>query len=177
LTGKGIIFALTALAVLTGCKKFSVECELVLQPRVMISSGSDPLTPAYMARLYVFYIDEKDYQNPVWRPASYADAEAGVIRNTRTDEARSFNLAGAQGEDAYVHLVLTKSPMVLMVVDPVNRFYAWRTFRYEIPLERIFVPVVFRTYQTTPYTENREWTFASETDENATQEGQEDGGR
>jgi hypothetical protein len=176
LTGKGIIFALAALAVLTGCKKFSVECDLVLQPRVMVSSGSDPRTPAYMARAYVFYIDEKEYRNPSWRPASYADAEAGIIRNTRTDEVRSYNLAGAQGEDTYVHLVLTKSPIVLVAVDPVNRFYAWRTFQYEIPLERIFVPVVFRTYQTTPYKES-DWTFASEEDENATQEEQEGSGR
>lgn len=158
---------LMALAGLAGCKKFSVECELVLQPRVMISSGSDPLTPAYMARVYAFYIDDDEYLRPDMIPSSYADAEAGVIRNGT--QMRSYSLAGEQQDDTFVHLVLTKSPVLLVAIDPVNRFYAWRTFKYEIPLERIFVPVVFRTYQTEPYKES-DWMIISEASENTTQE-------
>ncbi len=166
----GVIFTLLALAALAGCKKFSVECELVIQPRVMVSSGSDPLTPAYMARAYAFYIDEREYLHPARKPASYADAEAGIIRHNTTGEVSSFNLSGAQGDDNYVHLTLTKSPMLLVAVDPVNRIYAWRTFQYEIPLERIFVPVTFKAFQLTPYRESDGWTVIKEADEKASQE-------
>jgi hypothetical protein len=162
----GIIFALVALTILTGCSKFSVECELVLQPHVMISSGSDPLAPAYMARAYVFYTDDREFLTPDRWPSSYADAEAGIIRHRTTGEGTSFNLMEAQGDDTYIHLTLTKSPMVLVAVDPINRIYAWRTFKYEIPLERIYVPVSFKAYQQTPYKEN-EWTVIKESDENA----------
>ncbi len=165
---------LMALAGLAGCKKFSVECELVLQPRVMVSSGSDPLTPAYMARVYAFYIDENEYRRPSILPASYADAEAGVIR--RGTQVRSHNLMGEQQDDTFVRLVLTKSPVLLVAVDPVNRFYAWRTFQYEIPLERLYVPVTFRTYQKDRHKEG-DWTFVSEASENATQEEQESSGQ
>ncbi len=135
----------------------------------MVSSGSDLLTPAYMARAYVFYIDKKEFLNPTRRPASYADAEAGIIRHISTGEVRSYNLSGAQGEDNYIHLPLTKSPMMLVAIDPVNRIYAWRTFQYEIPLERLFVPVTFKAYQQTPYTENL-WRVVRERDEIASQE-------
>ncbi len=155
-----------AVAALAGCKKFSVECELVLQPRVMLSAGSDPRTPAYMARAYVFYVDEKEYLRPVRRPESYADAEAGIIRHVTSGEVTSYNLSGMQQGDNYIYLSLTQSPMMLVAVDPVNRIYAWRTFQYEIPLERIFVPVTFKAYQATPYKEN-EWTVVKESDENA----------
>jgi hypothetical protein len=172
----GIIFALVALTILTGCSKFSVECELVLQPRVMLSAGSDPLTPADMARAYVFYIDEKDYLTPAWRPQSYSDAEAGIIRHNSTGEILPFNLTGAQEADNYIHITLTKSPMVLVAVDPVNKIYAWRTFQYEISLERLYVPVLFRIYQKEQFREG-DWTFVSEESENVTQEEQEDSER
>jgi hypothetical protein len=155
---------------LAGCKKYSVECELVVQPRVMVSQGSDPRTPAYMARVYVWYIDEKEHLNNPWRPASWADADAGIVRHRSTGEVRSHGLAGTQSEeDGYIHIPLTSSPVLLVAVDPINRFYAWRTFEFEIPLERVLVPVTFRTYYNTtqiPYREE-EWTVMSEEKEKA----------
>ncbi len=158
------------LSTLTSCTKYSVECELVVQPRVMVSSGSDPRNPAYMSRVYAWYVDEKDAYDMNWYPASYADAEAGLVRHRVTGEVRSHGLMGVQKsdyqsvEESYVHLILTKSPVVLVAVDPINRIYAYRTFRFKIPLERIFVPVTFKTYQPGPYKEN-DWTIISEQSE------------
>jgi hypothetical protein len=150
---------------LAGCTKYSVECELVVQPRVMVSQGSDPLTPAYMARVYVWYIDQKDFLDNPWRPASYADADAGIVRHRTSGEVRSHGLVGTQSqEDGYIHIPLTNSPVVLVAVDPINRYYAWRTFEFEIPLERVLLPVTFRTYyQETqiPYREE-EWTIMND---------------
>ncbi len=64
------------------------------------------------------------------------------------------------GEDGYVHLVLTSSPVVLVAVDPVNRFYAWRTFRYEMPMPRMEIPVRFLLWRPTaeqPWYDDSEW--------------------
>jgi hypothetical protein len=161
----GTMFMLALGVVLASCARYDPECELVLQPRVMVSQGSDPLTPAYMARLYVWYITEREYLDNPWRPASWADAEAGVVRHRTSGEMRSFGLSGVQGEeDGFIHVPLTRSPVLLVAVDPVNRFYAWRTFEFKIPLERVLVPVTFRTYYNAdqiPYREE-EWTVMSD---------------
>lgn len=147
------------LSSVVGCKKYSVECELVVQPRSMISSGSDSKTPAYLARVYAFYVTEVEARNLTWIPASYEDAEAGLITHRGTGEVRTHGLAGGQGDDTYVRLTLTRSPAMLVAVDPVNRMYAYRAFKYEIPLhEPLYVPVTFKVYQSAaPYKEN-EWT-------------------
>jgi hypothetical protein len=151
-------------SILTSCARYDTECELVLQPRVMVSQGSDPLTPAYMARVYVWYITEKEYLDNPWRPASWADAQAGVVRHRETGEMRSFGLTGVQSdEDGFIRVTLTRSPVLLVAVDPVNSFYAWRTFEFNIPLESVLVPVTFRTYYDVtqiPYRQE-EWTVTS----------------
>lgn len=140
-----------AVVALAGCTKYSVECELVVQPRVMISAGSGSSTPAYMARVYAWYIDDKDIAN--WRPGSYADAEAGLVRHRTTGEVRSHGLMAVQRtdfqsvEDSYVHLIISRSPVLLVAVDPVNRFYGYRKFEYKVPWDRALVPVTFKTWQ------------------------------
>lgn len=159
-------------SILTGCAKYSVECELVVQPYVMISSGSDVHTPGYMVRVYAFYTDEAEYLNPNWWPRSYADAEAGLIRHRTTGEVRSYSLSAVQdnGGDGYARLILTKSPLVLVAVDPVNKFYAWRKFEYRVPLERVLLPVTFKIYQGNYEDTGSQWRFASAASENITQE-------
>jgi hypothetical protein len=117
--------------------------------------------PAYRARVYACYIDETDARGVNWRPESYADAEGGLIRHRSTHEVRSHGLVGFQSEDDNIYITLTSSPVVLVAVDPVNRFYAYRVFRYEMPLDRIYVPVVFKVWQwEQPYREG-EWTVVS----------------
>jgi hypothetical protein len=162
-----------ALVALAGCTKYPVECELVVQPRVMVSEGSDPLTPAYMARVYVWYINKKEHLDHKWRPESYTDAEAGVVRHRDTGEVWSFGLSGTQsGEKGYVHIPLTSSPVLLVAIDPVNKLYAWRTFEFRVPLESVLVPVTFRTYyrpEQFPYRDG-DWTVLRSESENTPQE-------
>lgn len=166
--------ALTLASTLAGCRKYSVECNLVVQPRVMVSAGSDPRTPAYMARVYAWYVSETDADanegEGNWAPASYADADAGVVRHLVTGEVRSFGLMGEQGEDGYVRMTLTRSPVVLVAVDPVNRFYAWRVFEYPLPFREPYnLPVTFRVYNAAAEYEENEWTIVR-SEETAEQE-------
>ncbi len=163
---------MAALVALAGCTKYSVECELMVQPRVMVSQGSDPRTPAYMARTYVWYIDKKEHLDHKWRPESYADADAGIVRHRDTGEEWSYGLMGSQNSDGLISITLTSSPVLLVATDPINRLYAWRTFDFKVPLDRVIIPVTFRTYYTPeqfPYKDG-EWMVYRDESVNAPQE-------
>jgi hypothetical protein len=118
-----------------------------------------------MVRVYAFYISEKDKDGNKWAPASFADADAGIIRHVDTGQERSWGLMGVQGEeDDHIRLTLTNSPVVLVAVYNVNddRFYAYRTFEYKPPLrEQVRMIFRFQLWRTeTTYTEIP-WTFVN----------------
>ncbi len=159
------IIALFA-AILAGCTKYSAECELVVTPYVMAAQSSDPKTPAYMVRVYAYYINEEDAYNQNWRPMSYADADAGIVTHRETGQTMARGLAAGQGEDTFVHIALTRSPVLLVAVDPLNRMYGWRTFKYQMPLETIRIPVSFQKWrETEPHYKEYEWTMVGEASE------------
>ncbi len=139
------------------CTKVSPECEIVVRPRLMVTDGSDPDTPAYGARVYAFYVEGNVSDIKLWRPDSRADAEAGIVTNSRTGEVRSFNLVGEQVESEDISLVVSRSPVVLVVVDPSSGMWAHRGVEYDIPLARLYLTARFRQEKPTPYNE-LEWT-------------------
>ena len=155
---------------LSGCAKYSAECELVIMPRLLKASNSALDTPAEQVRIYAFYNLGK-YKGDVekWRPASYADASEGVVsRNSNPDDFRIYNLMAEQsdeGDDTYVRLVLSSSPVMLVAVDPVNRFYGWRVFEYMIPMPQVYMPVRFQIWKPTtdlPVYEDLLWKMTGE---------------
>ncbi len=158
----------SSLFTLTNCAKFSAECELIVKPRLKTSSSSADGVPAYDVRIYAFYnVGENQTEVERWRPASYADAEAGVIR--RVDDPgneRLYNLMAGQGEDTYAHLVLSSSPVMLVAVDPVHRIYGWRFFQYMVPMPKMDIVVYFRPWaitETQPYDDYyKPWRMRSE---------------
>jgi hypothetical protein len=122
---------------------------------------------AYMVRVYAFYIPENDLisikdDTSKWAPSSYEDADAGIIRHIDTGDVRSFGLMGKQSEDTYVHLTVSSSPVVLVAVDPVNKFYAYRAFDYLPPLrDPVRMVLQFRLYETAAEFENSNWTVVN----------------
>lgn len=156
------------------CVKFSPECEVVVRASVQTAQGSTPgVTPAYMARVYAFYISPEEMKARTWAPESYADAEAGIVRHIDTGEIRSTSLVGGQGEDGWVHLVVSSSPVLLVAVDPVNRFYGYRTIEYMVPLPRLVIPVHFQLWRTEPYTDSLWWMAPDKSEEPDQDEGDE----
>lgn len=149
---------------LAGCADFSVECEFIVMPRTMIAQNSSPDTPSYRARVYAFYNVGKDRTQveKEWAPASYADAEAGIIRHKGSGEIRSYSLMGEQGDDTYVRLIMTSSPVVLVALDPVHRLYACGAFEYMPPMNRMQFPVHFQVWkQMEEYYKEGYWTIRS----------------
>ncbi len=127
-----MIEAAIALLCISGCAKYTSDCELVVRPRRLpVQSSPAAGDAAYEVTVFAFYVSEKDMER--WAPQSYADAQAGQIRNLDTGEVRTFSLMGGQGDDTYVHLTLSRSPVVLVAVDRFDNFYAYRTFEYLVP--------------------------------------------
>ncbi len=98
-----------------------------------------------MVKMYAFYIPEGDIHN--WRPNSYAEAQAGIVTHQKSGKQRAHGLVAGQRDDNYIHLVITKSPVLLVTVDEFDKMYAWRTFEYEIPAAKVYIPVHFSTYK------------------------------
>lgn len=141
-----VFVAAAATLSLVGCAKYTTEMELVITPRSLVVASSPPDSPAYMITAYSYYIPEDDIEN--WAPQSYAEAEAGIIRNIVTGEARSHDFAREQDEDTFIRFTLSSSPVLLLAVDPVNRFYAWREFEYPVPMASMTIVLRFQLYRT-----------------------------
>lgn len=131
---------------LAGCAKYSTEMLLIITPRSLPVQSSPPASPAYMITAYSYYIPADDIDN--WAPRSYAEAEAGIIRHAATGQARSHDFAREQGEDTFIRFTLSRSPVLLVAVDPINRFYAWRKFEYPVPIETMNIVLRFLLWRT-----------------------------
>lgn len=130
-----------------GCTKFSAECDYVIMPQRMLVESSPKDQPAWLTRVYVFYLaenetGEKATPNP-WAPSSWADADAGIVRNGNTGEVRLSSYVVEQGGDNYIHAVVSSSPVMLVVVNAYDKMYAWGTYKYEIPMPEVRLPLQF----------------------------------
>ncbi len=158
-----IILSLVALLSFAECTKFSSECEFIIKPRLMVLDSSNPGNPAYMARAYAFYnIGKTRSEAEQWAPESFSEAQAGLITNKGSKDKRTYNLAGEQGDDTFVHLTLTSSPVMLVVVDPISRFYAYGVFEYKVPMPRMEIVVHFKEWLSEKPYQEVYWTVVSE---------------
>ena len=149
---------------LSGCAKYSSDCDLILRPRVVTVAASLPSggQAAYDVSLYAFYLSGSDIEN--WAPLSYADAASGTVRNIETGEILPYSLMGNQSDDTYVHMALSRSPVLLVAVDRYNEYYAWRSFEYKVPLNGpITMTLLFLLYQADP--SNSHWKVVRAADE------------
>ncbi len=153
--------AAATLLFLGGCAKYNTDCELVVRPRVRpVQNSPQGGEAAYMVRVYTYYVSESDKDG--WAPQSYADADAGIVRNLDTGEVRGHDLMGEQGDDTYIHITLSSSPVLLVAVDPIDRFYAWRVFEYEVPqIDPVTMVLRFQLWETRVQFTDSHWTMVN----------------
>ena len=132
-----------------GCTKFSAECDYTIMPRRLEVESSPRDGMAYQVRVYVFYMGEFeiDFKTNPWKPESWADADMGIVRNRNTGEVRVSSYVVEQGEDNFIHAIVTSSPVMFVVVDEYDKMYAWGTFKYEIPMAQVWMPVQFQVWK------------------------------
>jgi hypothetical protein len=153
-------FIILSIISFTTCGKGDYETDLIIRPRIKIAEGSaDAGEPAYQMRVYAWYISKEEKMNNEWEAASWEDADAGIITNVRTGERRSFEFLASQpevelaegevlkDEDTYIHLWLTRSPVFLVAVDPLNRFYAYRSLEMPKPMPWMRLTLMIRTWK------------------------------
>lgn len=153
---------------LAGCGKGDYDTHLVLRPRVRPVQSSLPAGEAgYLIRVYAWYIGE-DEKRDVWAPSSYDEADAGIITNLKNNGKRGYDFVGHQpdtdpvkDEDTYIHLTLTRSPVFLVAVDPVNRFYAYRTLEIPKPMPYMQVTVMFQLWKPDTKFKDSDWTVVN----------------
>jgi hypothetical protein len=155
-----ITVLLLSVVALAYCGKGDYETDLIIRPRIKISEGSaDAGEAAYQMRVYAWYISKNERLNNEWQAASWEDADAGIITNVRTGERRSFEFLASQpeitlaegeellDEETYIHLTLTRSPVFLVAVDPINRFYAYRSLEMPKPMPWMRLTLMIRTWK------------------------------
>ncbi len=144
-----------------GCAKYTSDCELLVRARRLPVQNSPPGgEAAYDVTVFAYYVSEGDMDR--WAPASYADAESGQIRNLDTGEIRGYDLMGEQGDDTYIHITLSRSPVLLMAVNRYDRFYAWRTFEYLPPQnDPVTMTLRFLLYETRTQFPDSHWTVVN----------------
>jgi hypothetical protein len=166
--GATMLAAIVVLMALSACVKYTATCELVVMPRRMPVESSPTDGAAHMVRIYVIYIGKGKINENLdikdWRPMSYSDAEAGMITNTKTGGVKYASLYRQQGDDSYVRLPITSSPAVLVAVNEMDEYYAWRYFEYEVPMPRMEIVLRFMLWKSTdqaPLYSDSEWTVGS----------------
>lgn len=156
---RGLCGTLVCLTFLMGCAKVEPECELVLSPKLLVAAGSDQDTPASGTRAYAFYIEGRDADDPAtreWAPADWDDASEGMVRNARTGEVRNFNLVAEQTGVDDISMVVSRSPVLVVVVEPGGEMWARRVVDYRVPMASLTLKLRFERQKPTPYTD-LEW--------------------
>lgn len=153
-------------------KEQEEQTELTIKPRVQ-EKESDPQagTPAFGVKSFAWYLSEEEAQEGDWKPASWEDAQAGIITDTGTGDRRDAGVAGEQPDkeepaetDSYIKMVVDKPYVVVAAVDMKNGFYAWRTIEKPSFTPEMELSVTFRLWKTGVYDEE-EWTVAKAPDE------------
>ncbi len=149
---------------LAACTSVKTDTLYLVSPHIQSVSGQPAYTPTE-AIGFAFYASSTS-----WAPASYAQAEAGVLENLRTGELRGYNLHSELDTAGKISFRLTSSPAILVVCDPINRLYAWREVSVPENLPQMLLPVYFRLWRTQSLYTDSGWTVVNDfTEESETQ--------
>lgn len=179
------IFVLLSLAALAGCGKANYETDLIIRPRIRVAESSSAAgEAAYQMRVYAWYIAKEEKLN-TWEAVSWEEADQGIITNIKTGEKRSFEFLREQpeieleegeqlnDEDTYIHFTLTRSPVFLVAVDPLNKFYAYRSLEMPKPMEWMRVTLMLQLWKKEKY-KFLDWTIVNAKFEETNQDDEDD---
>lgn len=136
------IITLAAVAVVvTGCfKKVTMDCRYHVRPYYQAESGGVAVQGEGIIA-YAFAADTTQ-----WTVASYEDALNGVLTSKTSGEKRSDAMERVEQSDSTVLLQLTATPATIVVVDPINKLFAWRMTEVVENLPDLYVSVTFRPW-------------------------------
>lgn len=152
------------LALLLGAcfKDVSYETTYVLQPTSQAASD-DVVQPFEGALAYAYKADTTE-----WTVATYADALAGIV-SMKEDPSQRLSLPYAQaapyekeGTTGWLSMSLSQASQMVIVVDPVNRLYAYTQQKLAQNLPATYVAVQFKLWKAGNSYKDGNWSFYNE---------------
>lgn len=158
-----ILLLWAAAALLAGCfKDVSTQTTYVLKPLRQEVSG-DVLQPVASARAFAF-----DADTVSWTVASYEDALNGIISGRyNTEMKNSTPVAVAQpcgpGEfEGRIQMQLNRSSQMVVVVNPVNKLYAYTQQQVAENMPFTYVTLLFKPYREGLVYKEGNWIFCND---------------
>lgn len=154
-----VIFALFLSAV--SCfKEVAFRTDYVVKPLRQLTS--DDRNPEIIAGATAFVYDA---DTASWTVASYEDALAGII-TSKADPSVKENtplaVSEPYGSDGWIRLPLDREWQMIVVVDPLDRLYAYTQQQIGENLPQLTVSVVFQPWKTGTSYKNGNWYFRND---------------
>ena len=146
------------MATAVGCLKgYDGNVVYVLKP--LVSNGSENEDVDHYITAYAYYADTTH-----WTVASYDDAVAGrIVRKEGAEELTTPNFTAYYESDSGLYgMEVTAVPLMAVVVDRVNRIYAYTKFEPDLEGESPTWPVVFRPWRSEPKYKEGDWQMVND---------------
>lgn len=139
------LFAL-ALSAVSCFKKVDFRTQYVIKPLREVTSDDQLRAPVEGAVAFAF-----DADTAAWTVASYDDALAGII-TSRTDpsvrQSVPYASSAPYGDAGWISLPLDRQWQMVVVVDPVDRLYAYTRQQIGENLGTLTVSLIFQPWKT-----------------------------
>ena len=121
--------------------------------------GEEQAFASTQVKAYAFLADTADWYIP-----SYDDAVAGrIVRKEGTEELTTPNFTAYYESDSGLYgMEVTAVPLMAVVVDRVNRIYAYTKFEPDLEGEPPTWPVVFRPWRSEPKYKEGDWQMVND---------------
>lgn len=152
-----IVLFVLLLSAVSCFKEVAFRTDYVVKPlRQLTSDDRNPeVIPGATAFVY-------DADTALWTVASYEDALAGIITSKIDPTVReSAPLAFSEpyGADGWIRLPLDREWQMVVVVDPVDRLYAYTQQQIGENLPLLTVSLLFQPWKTGSFYKNGNWYF------------------
>lgn len=152
------VMAIAAVLIFTGCfKKVSKDTLFIIKPNLQTESGGG-LTLAEGATAFAWF-----NRTAQWEIKSYDDAVAGRMTDTETGSTETVEpdavstVSEAEGRAGLLELDTRSVSVMLLVIYPEARMYAWRIFETAENLSPTYLTVQFRPWKNEGYIDSG-WT-------------------
>ncbi len=173
-----LLFFATAVLLSACSKDVTLETRYVIRP--LLQTSADDRQPKVVegATAFAYYVD-----TTMWKVASYDDAVAGVITHKETGEQRNEPAAVSEpytgnevpkpapeqraatdaetevSTEGWLQLHISSPLQMVVVVDPMNKIYAYTNQKLVENLHTLYSTVVFQAWKETTSYQSNGWSF------------------
>ncbi|MCM1151305.1 MAG: hypothetical protein NC209_06715 [Alistipes sp.] len=155
-----VVFLIFVLSAVSCFKEVAFRTTYVVKPLRQLTS--DDRNPAVVPDATAFVCDADTAE---WTVASYDDALNGIITSKAdpaVKETAPLALSEPYGADGWIRLPLDREWQMVVVVDPLDRLYAYTQQQIGENLPMLTVSVLFQPWKTGSSYKNGNWSFRND---------------